>query len=172
MSNNESDDAEERKKKLEVLRAKRLDQDSAQQVITGDEDSGGKQGGMRDRLKKALVKRRQAGGEAGTATTTRGLKEMSAGNDSVPRKKGAMKKRAMKKMAMKKMAMKKRAMKKRGGGQRAEGNKVDASSTLEQISKQRGFLEERINKLQSALNDRTAELKEVVALEAEKSKEK
>ena len=177
MSNSESDDAEKRKQKLEVLRAKRLDQESAKQDIKGDDDSDSGQGGMRDRWKKALVKRRQAGGEAGAATT-RGLKEMSADNENAPRKKGAMKKRAMKKMAMKKramkkMAMKKRAMamKKRGGGQRGEEKKVDASSTLEEISKHRSFLEERINKLKSTLADRTAELQKVIKLEAAKSKQ-
>lgn len=170
MSNSESDDAEKRKQKLEVLRAKRLDQESAKQDVEGDDDSDSSQGGMRDRLKKALVKRRQAGGEAGT-TTTRGLKEMSVDNDNAPRKKGAMKKRALKKMLMKKMAMKKRGVKKRGRGQ-GEERKVDASSSLEEISKHRSFLEERINKLQSSLNDRTAELKQVMELEAAKSKEK
>jgi len=171
MSNSESDDAEKRKQKLEVLRAKRLDQESAKQDITGDDDSDSSQGGMRDRWKKALVKRRQASGEAGTATSTRGLKEMSADNDNAPRKKGGMKKRALKKMLMKKMAMKKRGVKKRGRGQ-GEEKKVDASSSLEEISKHRSFLEERINKLQSSLNDRTAELKQVKDLEAAKSKEK
>lgn len=170
MSNSESDDAEKRKQKLEVLRAKRLDQESAKQDITGDDDSASNQGGIRDRWKKALVKRRQASGETGTATTTRGLKEMSA-DDNAPRKKGGMKKRVLKKMLMKKMAMKKRGVKKRGRGQREE-KKVDASSTLEEISKHRSFLEERVNKLQTSLNDRTTELEQVKELEAAKSAEK
>jgi hypothetical protein len=173
MSNSESDDAESRKQKLEGLRAKRLDQESAKQVSTGHDGSGSSQGGLRDRLKSALIKRKNTSEEAGTAeTTTRGLKEMSADNDNVPRKKaGIKKKRALKKMLMKKMAMKKRGVKKRGRGQ-SEEKKVDASSTLAEVSKHRGFLEERIKKLQSSLNDRMAELKQVKELEAAKSKEK
>ena len=173
MSNSESDDAESRKQKLEGLRAKRHDQESAKQVSTGHDGSGSSQGCLRDRLKNALIKRKNATEEAGAAeTTTRGLKEMSADNDNAPRKKaGIKKKRALKKMLMKKMAMKKRGVKKRGLGQ-GEERKVDASSTLEEISKHRGFLEERINKLKSSLNDRTAELKQVMELEAAKSKEK
>jgi hypothetical protein len=62
-------------------------------------------------------------------------------------------------------------VKKRGRGQ-GEEKKVDASSTLAEVSKHRSFLEERINKLQSSLNDRMAELKQVRELEAAKSKEK
>jgi len=172
MSDSESDDAENRKQKLEVLRAKRLDQESAKQVLKSDDDSGNSQGGLRDRLKSALVKRKKASGDAGAATTTtRGLMEMSADNENVPRKKAGMKKRALKKMIMKKMAMKKRGMKKRGLGQREE-RKVDASSTLEEISKHRSYLEERISKLQSSLTDRMAELEQVKELEAAKSGDK
>ena len=174
MSNNESDDAEKRKQKLEGLRARRIDQESEKNSTTED-GSGSGLSGIRSRLKNALAKSKRESGETGTATkTTRGLMEMSSEEGNVkaaPRKKGAMKKRALKKMLMKKMAMKKRGVKKRGRGQ-GEERKVDASSTLEEISKHRSFLEERINKLQSSLNDRTAELKQVMELEAAKSKEK
>ena len=45
-------------------------------------------------------------------------------------------------------------------------------ATLEEISKHRSFLEERVNKLQTSLNDRTTELEQVKELEAAKSAEK
>lgn len=169
MSDSQSDDAEKRKQKLEVLRAKRVDQG------TGDDSDSG-EGGMRGRLMNAFAKRKQAGGTMGSddSATTRGFMDMSQGNDeNAPRKKGAIKKKMMlKKMAMKKRAMKKKSVKKRARGQGENKNTVDASSTLKEISEHRSFLEDRISKLTSALNDRTAELKEVMALEAEKSKEK
>ena len=169
MSDSKSDDAEKRKQKLEVLRAKRVDQG------TGDASDSG-EGGVRGRLMKAFAKRKQAGGTMGSddSAATRGFTDMSQANDqNAPRKKGSVKKKMMlKKMAMKKRAMKKKSVKKRARGQGENKNTVDASSTLKEISEHRSFLEDRISKLTSALNDRTAELKEVVALEAEKSKEK
>ena len=178
MSGSQSDDAEKRKQKLKVLRAKRVDQGTGSPAVTGGDDSDSGQGEKRGRLMKALAKRRQAGGATGSddsaTTSKRGLTGMGQGNDeNAPRKKGAMKKKMMlKKMAMKKRAMKKKSVKNRAGGRGAGETKIDASSTLKEISQHRSFLEERISKLTSALNDRTAELKEVVALEAEKSKEK
>jgi hypothetical protein len=169
MSNSESDDAINRKQKLEILRAKRINQETTSHDDTGKGDLDGNKGGLRDRLKRALTNRKQATGEAGEMNeTTRGLQQMnSENNGQVPRKKGAMKKRIMKKLAMKK-----RAIKKRGTGQGNDEQKVNDSSTLEEITKHRGFLERRIDKLKSALDDKAAELAEVVKLEAEKSKAK
>lgn len=170
MSDSKSDDAEKRKQKLEVLRAKRTDQDAGNQAAAGGGDSDSGQGDMRGRIMKALAKRRQEGGASGSddAVKTRGLTDMSQGDDqNAPRKKGAMKKRFLKKMAMKKKSVKKRA-----GGRGASETKIDASSTLKEISDHRGFLEGRISKLTSALDDRAAELKEVLELEAAKSKDK
>ena len=175
MSDSKSDDAEKQKQKLEVLRAKRIDQSTGNQAVTGGDDSASGQGGMRGRLMKAFAKRKQAGGATGSddSATTGDLTDMSQDNDkNAPRKKGAMKKRILKKMAMKKRAMKKQSVKKRAGGWGASETKIDASSTLKEISEHRSYLEGRISKLTSALDDRAAELKEVIALEAAKAKEK
>jgi hypothetical protein len=176
MPNKDTDDAEKRKQKLELLRAKRQDQLAEDPPENGDTESAGKPGGKKSRFMRALAGRKQSSddkdsGETGTTGNLRGFDEMSEiDSKGAPSKKAAMKKAAIKKMVMKKLAMKKAAMKKGAGGQDGAENKVDASSSLEEITKHRVFLEERIDQLEVAVQDRMAELKEVMELEAVKSK--
>jgi len=172
MSNDKNaDDAEKRKEKLQKLRSKRQEQQATDDVGGQSTDKTG----LKKRLIEALTTRRSEEGMAGSGKLSqnneaRGALEMNAGNDdTVPRKKFAMKKKGMKKLAMKKRAM--MAMKKRGKRQESGPAAVDASSTLEEISQHRSELENRINRLKDALADRTRELNEVVELEASKLKE-
>lgn len=155
-SNDDAAGAEKRKEKLEVLRARRIT-NTPNENAGGETDSplgnkSGKKGKLRGRFLKALAKRRQDGENEGSedmaATSTRG-RDDTANRDNIPRKK----KRAM-------------LAKRRGRGKSADAAGVDASSTLEEISDHRRFLEARINKLRTALDKRSAELVEVTALEA------
>lgn len=167
MSNSsKADNAEKRKEKLEALRARRLNQAPAlsedemgQNNGTAEADSGpGKKGDLRKRLVRALVKRKQQGGEAksgGSAVANVAQEEDRMNANTVEN---------MPRMRKKRQAM--LAKKKRMRGQRRGQSGVDASSTPEEISEHHSFLVARIDKLKTALDKRTAELKEVIALEA------
>ncbi|GMQ83279.1 MAG: hypothetical protein BMS9Abin06_0012 [Gammaproteobacteria bacterium] len=166
MSNtSKADNAEKRKEKLAALRARRLSQapalsedETEQRNGTAEADSEpGKKGGLRKRLVRALVKRRKQGGEAnsdGSAVANIAQAEDRMNADTVEN---------MPRMRKKRQAM--LAKKKRMRGQRRGQSGVDASNTPEEIAEHHSFLVARIDKLKTALEKRTAELKEVMALE-------